>query len=743
MCPFLLTGVIPRDNLGTFFGLIVPGEKENGIMAELTLQEIKTFAYERPMIRRGYANQTLYVNLSDGTISCKPVREKMKEIFVGGKGFGLWLLWNAVNGKTRWDNPENALCIACGPLGGTPIYPGSGKSIVTSISPATGSVMDSNVGGYFGPYLKFSGFDALEIQGKTHVPTILFIDGIGQQIQILEAQGLCEESYEISEILTRHFGQGKPRNISIVSTGPGARHTLLGCLNFSWYDPRRERVRLKQAGRGGLGTVLANKGLKAIVARWDTVTAATNNPADEETLKKVAKLHSQEIQEQDPKQNEMSIIGTAHLVTIMNDYDLLPTYNFRYGQHPQAANVGQAVYRRLFDKGYDGCWMGCTLACSHGVKDFVPTTGPYRGKRVFVDGPEYETIAGCGSNLGIFDPFSIIEMNYYCDTYGLDSISVGTSVAFAMECFETGLINKTHTGGMDLSFGNRMTALELVHQMARGEGFGTIVGQGVRRMKKIFSESYGADAALVEDIGMEAKGLEFSEYMSKESLAQQGGYGLALKGPQHDEAWLIFVDMVHNFMPTFEQKAEALHWFPLFRTWFGLCGLCKLPWNDVVPANNKQTPEPAKVMQHVEWYTQYFNAVTGQKAEPGDLIAMSERVYNFQRILGLKMGFGRREHDRIPYRAMGPVTVEEYESRAERYDKQLKEIYQVTVDGKETAEKVKILRNFRERRYEELKDSVYKRRGWNQDGVPTLETVRRLGIDFPEVLEVLQANGVT
>jgi aldehyde:ferredoxin oxidoreductase len=132
----------------------------------------------------------------------------MKETFVGGKGFDLWLLWNAVNGKTRWDDPENAVCIACGPLGGTPIYPGSGKSIVTSISPTTGSVMDSNVGGYFGPYLKFSGFDALAIQGKTQVPTILYIDGISQQIQILEATGLGNGSYEISEALTRHFGQG-------------------------------------------------------------------------------------------------------------------------------------------------------------------------------------------------------------------------------------------------------------------------------------------------------------------------------------------------------------------------------------------------------------------------------------------------------------------------------------------------------------------------------------------------------
>ena len=711
-------------------------------MPEVKVKEIKTLSYARPVIQRGYANRTLHVDLSDSKISIKPVSDKIKEIFVGGKGFDLWLLWNAVQGHTRWNDPENALCIACGPLGGTPIYPGSGKSIVTSLSPTTNSVMDSNVGGYFGPYLKFSGFDALEIQGKTEVPTVILIDGINQQVRILEMNGLPEDAHGISETLTNHFSEGRPRNISVVCTGSGAKNTLIGCLNFSWYDQRRSRSRLKQAGRGGLGTVFADKGLKAIVARWDTVTVALNNPADGAVLKKVAKLHSQEIVEQDPKQNQMSMVGTAHLVTIMNDFDLLPTHNFRYGRHPQAPNMGMEVYRLIFDKGYDGCWIGCTLACSHGVKDFVPSTGPYRGSKIFVDGPEYETIAGCGSNLGVFDPFHVIEMNFYCDTYGLDAISVGTSIAFAMECFEAGLIGEEHTGGMDLSFGNRASSLDLLHQMAKGEGFGKIVGQGVRRMKEIFSKEYGADRAILEDIGMEAKGLEFSEYMSKESLAQQGGYGLALKGPQHDEAWLIFVDMVHNFMPSFEQKAEALHWFPLFRTWFGLCGLCKLPWNDIVPADNKLTPEPAKVMQHVKWYAEYFSAVTGRRIGPDDMITMSERVYNFQRIFCLKMGFGRREHDAIPYRAMGPVTVEEYESRSDRYDQQLQDVYQVDIEGKDTAEKVKMLRKRREERYEQLKDAVYDRRGWTMTGIPTLDTVRRLGIDFPEVLEVLKVHGV-
>ena len=712
-------------------------------MPDFEIKEVKKFTYEKPDIKNGYNDQSLYVNIATSEIAIKPVDAGTKETFTGGKGYDLWLLWNAVQPTTKWNDPENEICIAAGPMGGTPTYPGSGKSIVTTLSPTTETVMDSNVGGYFGPYLKFSGFDALEIQGKASGDVVVYIDGINQCIQIFESSGLPEDAYALSAVLTDHFAEGKPRNVSVVTAGPGAKNTLLGCLNFSWYDVKRKRARYKQAGRGGIGTVFADKGIKALVARFDTVTVDTNKPADKAALKEVSKLHSREIVELDPKQNEMAKIGTTHIVTIMNDHDLLPTNNFRYGQHREAPNIGQAVYRKIFDPGFDGCWMGCTVACSHGVKDFNPLTGPYQGQTVFVDGPEYETIAGCGSNIGIFDPHTVIEMNFYCDAYGLDTISVGTSIAFVMECFEMGLIDESHTGGLHLNFGNRLGALELVHQMAAGEGFGQIVGQGVRKMKETFANDFGAEASILQDIGMESKGLEFSEYMTKESLAQQGGYGLALKGPQHDEAWLIFLDMVHNFMPTFEQKAEALHWFPMFRTWFGLCGLCKLPWNDIVPEDNKDTQEPAKVMKHVQWYADYFSSVTGKKVGPDDLIQMSEKVYNFQRIFNLKMGFGRREHDTIPYRAAGPVTEDEYLSRTERYDKQLVEIHNMDIDGKDTAEKIAILRKLREEQYETLKDAVYKRRGWTNDGIPTVDTVKRLGIDFPEVLDLLKSHGVT
>jgi aldehyde:ferredoxin oxidoreductase len=701
-------------------------------------ETILNFDYELKDTEKGYANRTLYINLSENKIEIKPVTDQMKELFVGGKGFDLWLMWNSIplDKKITWDDPFNEICIASGPLGGTTIYPGSGKSIISCISPTTGSFMDSNVGGYFGPYLKFAGFDALEIQGKAESDVIIFIDGDSGKIQILKESELPDQTHILGEKLTEKYSDGNKRAITVLSSGVGGKNSYFGCLNSSWYDLKRKRVRYKQAGRGGLGTVFRDKNIKAVVVKYSDLGLNSNHPADLEQLKSVARQHSSEIRELDPKQHEMARVGTTFLVTVMNDYDLLPTKNFQFGSHEEAEKLGQEVYRKKFDPGYDGCWVGCSVACSHGVKDFKLKTGPYKGQEVFVDGPEYETVAGVGSNCGIFDPDHVIEANFYCDTYGLDTISVGTTTAFVMECYERGLINDEITGGSQLNFGNTASAMEIIHQMARGEGFGAEVGKGIRYLKKYFAEKCNADPKILTDIGMEAKGLEYSEYITKESLAQQGGYGLALKGPQHDEAWLIFLDMVHNFMPTFEQKAEALHWFPMFRTWFGLNGLCKLPWNDIVPEDNKDTLEPAKVIKHVNWYSEYFSSVTGRNASPDDLITMSERVYNLQRLFSYRLGYGTRQHDAIPYRSVGPVTVEEYESRAERYDGQLKEL-NIDISGKSSVDKVASLRKHREEQYEKLIDSVYKRRGWNDNGIPTLDTIKRIGLDLPEIVKVL------
>ncbi|MBU1752033.1 MAG: aldehyde:ferredoxin oxidoreductase [Chloroflexi bacterium] len=715
------------------------------------------FRYERPPVQGGYAGQTLYVNVGDAVdpatvvIAARPVDERMKHTFTGGRGFDLWLLWQAVTGDTKWDSPENEVVISTGPLGGTTTYPGAGKSIAVAISPLTGIPVDSNVGGYFGPLLKFAGWDAIEVQGIADEEVIVFVDGDENIVRIIAAPEEAIDSYRLPEQILTEFGGESPaekRAVSSVTAGPGAGHTLIGCLNFSFYDVRRGFPRLKQAGRGGIGTVLRHKRVKALVVKHTGVRGDSNAPADWERIGRVGSKMHQEIHDRDGIMFDMRGDGTTHLTKIMNDYDILPVHNFQYGGHPETPGIYHTEFRKYFNVGIpDGCWYGCTMACAKCVERFELYTGPLAGQTVPVDGPEYETVAGIGANCGIWDAHAVLEANFYCDMYGVDTISFGTATAFVMECYEAGILNPERTGGLELHFGNADAMLELLHQMGRGEGFGLVVGQGIRRMKATFAERYGTDPGFLQDIGMECKGLEYSEYVSKESLAQQGGYGMANKGPQHDEAWLIFMDAVNNQIPTFEDKAEALHYFPMWRTWFGLNGLCKLPWNDVEPADNKTAYRPeeaAKVPEHVQNYVDLFVGVTGREdvREPADLIRMSEKVYNFQRVFNLKMGQGTREHDAIPYRSAGPVTAAEYESRAERYDKQLRDLVGLDPAGQTTEAKMAALRAHREAQYEKLLDAVYARRGWTPDGIPTLDTLRALEIDFPDVVELVRSRTV-
>lgn len=699
------------------------------------------FNYELGKIDRGYTNRSLYVNLSDNTINSKKITEEMKEKFIGGKGFGLKYLWDAVNPETKWNDPENEIVISSGPVGGITQYPGSGKSLVVSISPLTGIVIDSNVGGYFGPLLKFSGWDALEIQGKADKDVIIVIDGNKGTVKIEEAPLESVDGHLLGEELTEMYADSEEdkRNVAVVTAGTAAENTLIGLLNFTFYDVRRKVARLKQAGRGGIGTVFRDKRIKGLVVKFKGVKGNLNNPADISLINKAGiKLHK-EINKLDDQQNGMRKIGTANIIEIMDEYDLLPTHNYKFGSHPDTFKIASTVFiNKYITQGKpDGCWYGCSMSCAKAADKFELKTGPYKGDLVTVDGPEYETAAGVGANCGIFDPHYVLEANFYCDTYGIDTISFGTLTAFIMECYENGVINKEITGGLELNFGNKDAAIELLHQMSRGEGFGKIAGLGVRRMKELFIEKYNADPKFINDIGMEQKGLEFSEYLPKESLAQQGGYGLTNKGPQHDEAWLIFMDMVNNQIPTFEDKAEALHYFPMFRTWFGLVGLCKLPWNDIVPESNVEADEPAKIPEHVQNYINIFNGVTGKNIDTDELIIQSERVYNFQRIFNIRMGYGKRVNDAIPYRAMGPVTIEEYESRQERFDSQLNEYLNINPEDYNSEEKVTLLRNYREDQYEKLIDAVYKRRGWTMDGVPTIEKLKEINMDLPELVEVV------
>jgi aldehyde:ferredoxin oxidoreductase len=231
-------------------------------------------------------------------------------------------------------------------------------------------------------------------------------------------------------------------------------------------------------------------------------------------------------------------------------------------------------------------------------------------------------------------------------------------------------------------------------------------------------------------------------YISKESLAQQGGYGFALKGPQHDEAWLIFIDQVHKELPTFEQKANALKWFPLIRTWFNATGLCKLPWIDVRNPEAASTAEPAKNLPTLAYYVKYLNATTGSNKKLEDILDDSERLYILQKLINLRQGKGTRASDQIPWRAMGPAYFNEYESRAEYYDEWLKK---QLGDGNIPAsleERHKLLMEKRMQAYQKLCDIVYEEKGFTSEGIPKRETVSKFGLLDEQARQLLDQFSV-
>jgi NADH:ubiquinone oxidoreductase subunit E len=234
------------------------------------------FDFEIAKIDKGYASRFLRIDLSKNEVKILPVSDQMKELWTGGKGFDLWLMLQEINKNTKWNSAENPICFASGPLGGTTSFPGSGKTLVTSISPLTHNVIDSNVGGYFGPYFKFAGFDAMVVVGKAKEDVIVMIDAVNKKVTIEKAPLESIDSHVVCEELTEMYAEDEidKRNIAVVAAGKAAEHTRMGILNFSFWDWRRQVTRLKQAGRGGIGTVFRDKNIKAIVAKNKGISPA-------------------------------------------------------------------------------------------------------------------------------------------------------------------------------------------------------------------------------------------------------------------------------------------------------------------------------------------------------------------------------------------------------------------------------------------------------------------------------------
>ncbi len=705
--------------------------------------------YQKSAVNKGYTDRLLKVDLSSKHISVEPISEEMRSMFVGGRGYCLKLVYDGTTATTTYNSPENVLALAGGPFCGESGFIGTGKFIVGSISPLTKTFCDSNVGGYFFPLVKNSGFDAIAITGKSNNNVLIFIDGDQGKIRIEDAPVHNFSFLEADKLIEMWRADGRPSNVAFITTGKGAKNTFFGCVNSVYYDTTRKRCRAKQAGRGGLGTVMLAKGLWGVVVKYDISKGMVNRPIDRERLRNAGKNIRKVVREVDPNAMRLGTQGTTCLIDMMDPHNLLPVNNYQYGTDDRVKYVSGKIFeKQVFEqKKPDGCFAGCNLACTKGCEMYTLKTGPFAGKTVAVDGPEYETAAAI-TNLGIFDIDSMLEYAWYCDDYGVDTISTGVVMSFLFEAYQRGLLTAQDTDGLELKWGKTEVVFKLLHRMASGDTeFARQAGRGIRHMKTYVAQQVAKrnghpqnDILRELDLfAMECKGLEFSMYITKESLAQQGGYGFALKGPQHDEAWLIGIDQIHKELPSFEKKAKALRWFPLFRTWFNIVGLCKLPWIDVRHPEAKNTDDPSKNMPTIEYYLEFVNATLGTKKTLDDLLTESERSYLLHKLINLRQGFGTRKHDAIPLRAKAPVFMNEFLSRRKYYEEYLIKEIGIDTSGMNTEEMLKKLQDYRNQQYEKLTDAVYNEKGYDPHGIPLDKTLIRLGFDRDDYFHIVRS----
>lgn len=708
--------------------------------------------YTQTRLNHGYANRILTIDLGSGEIQAPVIDPTVRAYFIGGRALGLYLLHKGIQPRTTAGDPENPLIFAPGPLAGIPQFPGTSKCMAVSLSPLTGIPGVSNFGGHFGAYLKYAGFDALEVTGKSGREVMIVIDGFRGEVSMTDAPAVDHVFNLEREIVDRFVREGHDqKEIVFLTTGVGASRTTYGCINSHYFDPAKPvdgtkgLFRTKQAGRTGLGTVMQDKKIRAIVilAKYPH----GENPygaADWEKVKRAGAKLAEVVREVDPQSLKMYRKGSAGLIDFMNkeEYKSLPVHNYQLGSDPRAENISGKFYAdHLFDhRGMDGCFPGCNLRCTKGGWVTL-VSGADQGRRVWVDGPEYETAAGFGSNLGIWNPEFIMEANWHCDNYGIDTITVAVTVAFLMECFQRDYLTREDTDGLDLTWGNEKAVLQFMHRLAEGETeFSRQAGKGMLKLVAWVSGRYVWRTGKADPreklmrFAMQTKGLPFSLYRTHRSLSMQGSYAAASDiGAHHAAAWLIKIDLLGAF-PTMEEKARALVMYPRVRLGNDNLGLCKLPWVDVFnpeSAKRKDTDiyiNPASQ----EIYADFYNGMLGTKMTWQEIFAQTDRDINLQRVMNVMVyGTETAGHDRIPDRAVGPTDDLLYDAEKENNDRELAGFLEkplAEVQGMTPAEKRELLMDHRKGQLRELVRTYYHVRGWTAFGIPTPETLKQIGL---------------
>ncbi len=612
---------------------------------------------------KGYTGKIAWVDLTKEKVTTEELTETVARKYLGGKGLGAYLLYHNLAPHTDPYDPENLLIFVAGPLTGT-MFPCAGRAAVVTKSPMTGTFLDSYAGGLFGPTLKFAGYDALVIKGKAKKPVYLVLDD--GKITIQDAGGLWGLSTTETEKRLKEEIKGRKKDqkrvkLSIATIGPAAERGV----RFSGIVTDR-----RMFGRGGAGAVMGTKNLKAVVLSGSGKVAV----ADEARFNEVVARCKKQIATHPltKKGGVFPRMGTIFTVHATQETGTIPTRNWKENTFEHAHEIGGEGFPKYITKSR-ACYL-CPIACSHFTK------GSFAGQEWVTEGPEYETIFAFGSNLENKDPAVIIAADRLCDDYGMDTISCGGVVGFAMECFEKGLISKEDTGNVALSFGSGEAVLALVHLIGKREGIGDVLAEGVKRASEKIKGSEG--------FAIHVKGLEPPGYDPRGMKGQGLTYALSDRGACHLRSNTLRTELLGVPTPidryAYEGKARMVSELQLSYVAFDAIIGCAFGGFGIT------TPD----------FVDGIAAATGWPFTAEELRTISQRIWNLTRLFNVREGFTRKD-DTLPKRLFDESSTKG-PSKGQVMDRAS---------------------------WEKMLDEYYDIVGWDKEtGAPTEERIRELGI---------------
>lgn len=553
---------------------------------------------------KGYAGRILRVNLSKGKVVTEDLSLGMCREYIGGKGFGAKILFEEVAAKTDPYDPSNLLIFATGPLNGIRLS-GASRFCALFKSPLTGVWGESECGGYFAPQLKYAGYDVVIIEGRSEKPVYVFIND--EEVSVRNADYLWgQDTFEAEETIKNDNGT----KTQVLSIGPAGENLVrYACIGHA---------KGRQFGRCGAGAVMGSKRLKAL--------AVSGSGSIEISRPDKLRSFREELDKRIRKRlKSLTKYGTPSIIALTNTTGTLPTKYWREGRFEGLEKINAPSMLERIVKRKKACFA-CSVACG---KISEIEEGPYAG--TIVEGPEYETLYAFGSLCGNDNLESIAKANEICDRLGMDTISAGNAVAFAMECYEKGLITKDETEGENLTFGNHTAMVSLLGKIAHRKGYlGDTLSQGVRKA----SETIGKSA---EKLAIHVKGLEPPGYDPRGLKGVALAYAVSCRGACHLRH-LAYRPNLTGELPFKNGKIDRLSYkgqavmvkaLEDFYTLVDSMVLCKflcLPtigpilWNEL---------------------TDLYSIVTGVKAKKRDLVGVATRINNLVRSFNTREGNGR------------------------------------------------------------------------------------------------------